>query len=204
MGDIFLGLFGASEQITKLISAFAKNIIDLRKFAILSNVFGVILNSLSGAWPQFLQSLLEIPMHSWRLQKTLRAMREVDRAKEPTYAIEIIRKLATPQSFKTGDVIFTKGAVADAAYVVDCGSVKVVEHDVMLKSGALFGEMGLFTGETGRTATIVALEDVTLSRIAYDQFETLYRKNPEVGFAVMRIMSVRFASGASQRSVLQQ
>jgi CRP/FNR family transcriptional regulator, cyclic AMP receptor protein len=202
MDSILFGLIGVTEQISKLISGYAKSIVDLRGFAILSSMCGAILNALSGAWPQFMQNILEVPMHSWRLHKTRCAMREIERAEDPTYAVDIIKKLATKRSFKTGEIIFSKGDVAHAAYVVDSGDVKVVEPDVMLSAGHLFGEMGLFIDSKQRMATTVAMQDVVLFEIAYENFETLYRKNPEIGFAVMRLMSKRFSAARAEPAMV--
>jgi CRP/FNR family transcriptional regulator, cyclic AMP receptor protein len=194
MGELVLGLIGMLGQVTKMISAYTKNIVDLRIFSIISSFFSAIFNGLTGSWPNFLQSCLELPVHAWRLYKTRKAMREIERAEDPSYALTIIRNFTTKRSFAKGETIFLKGGKADTAYIIETGSVHVVEPDVFLESGALFGEMGLFADQNLRNATTVARQDVVLSEIAYANFESLYRKNPEIGFALMRLIAKRFST----------
>jgi CRP/FNR family transcriptional regulator, cyclic AMP receptor protein len=196
MADLFLSFLGVCELFAKFVSGSAKSIIDLRMFAIASNICGGVAYFLTGAWPQLTQSLLEIPIHSWRLYKSRHAMQEIERAENPDYAIQIIKKLAKPKTFAKDEVIFRKGDIANAAYILDQGCVRVIEYNVLLSAGALFGEMGLFLDEKRRTASATAAEDVVLHEIAYDTFEAIYAKNPEIGFAVMRLMSKRFSASA--------
>jgi len=62
---------------------------------------------------------------------------------------------------------------------------------VTLKAGAFFGEMGLFTEENRRTASAVALTDVDLLCVRYDELLELAAQNPQFGFYLMKLMMQR-------------
>jgi CRP-like cAMP-binding protein len=90
------------------------------------------------------------------------------------------------------DVPFFEGDIADRAFLVVEGKVKIVEHDVILEPGAIFGEMALFTRTGKRTATALCLTDVRLLTITYEQFEQLYFQNPKFGLYLVRLIVRRF------------
>ena len=68
------------------------------------------------------------------------------------------------------------------------GEIALLEPEVTLHAGALFGEMGLFTDENRRTATAVAASEVELLCVRYDDLLQLTAQNPRFGFYLMRLM----------------
>jgi serine/threonine-protein kinase len=81
------------------------------------------------------------------------------------------------RSFAAGMLIVEEGAVADAAFLVTHGNCEVYrnvegEKRVVrcLGPGEIFGEMGLLTGAP-RTATVAALDDVTVMVITPEALE---------------------------------
>lgn len=97
-----------------------------------------------------------------------------------------------------GDVVFEEGAEADACFVMVAGRVAISNRSIdgresmvaMMLRGDLFGEMGLFDG-LGRSAEARALEESVVLRISYDVLRSILEDNPELLWAVVRLLSKR-------------
>lgn len=101
------------------------------------------------------------------------------------------------RAFAAGALIVEEGAPADAAFLLTRGNCEVYrsvegeKHVVRcLGPGEIFGEMGLLTGAP-RTATVAALEDVTVMVITPDALE---RELSHSGWlqVLVRALAVRF------------
>jgi CRP/FNR family cyclic AMP-dependent transcriptional regulator len=89
--------------------------------------------------------------------------------------------------FDSGEVVFKKGDVGDALYVVQSGRVRVISRPfplwpaktlAHLETGDLFGEMALID-QPYRTATVVTDGPARLFVILNTHFSELLRSNPE-------------------------
>jgi zinc transporter ZupT len=124
----------------------------------------------------------------------------------PAEQIEQILPCIQDRQLKAGEILFRTGDAGDALYIVGRGKVEVLtEHGsdnaacssiAALGEGHAFGEMSLLSGEP-RTATIRAVEDTTLLRIAKQDFEQLVAADPELAEAVQRISHQRAISNLS-------
>ncbi len=100
--------------------------------------------------------------------------------------------------FATGDVITRQGNVAHWLYLLVAGEVDVWfapegvprRHLTTLHAGAVFGEMGLMTGEA-RRATVTARSDVECYRLDKVGFEQIIRSRPELAEQCARILAER-------------
>lgn len=101
--------------------------------------------------------------------------------------------------FAKGETITRQGAVAHWLYVLVAGKAEIrskVEDDekprlvATLTAPALFGEMGLMTGEP-RTADVVAITDVECYRLDKAGFERVIHDRPEVADAMSKTMAKR-------------
>ena len=100
-------------------------------------------------------------------------------------------------SIPEGEQVISKGARADAMFVLEAGSVEVFDEDQAtgaerllrrLGPGACFGEMGFLTGRQ-RTATVRTRDACTLLRIRSADFEALVRGAPEVAIATCKSLA---------------
>jgi CRP-like cAMP-binding protein len=84
------------------------------------------------------------------------------------------------QRFKAGDAIVHEGEPADAFYVVKSGEASVMlgtqslgaDGDLRIRPGECFGEMALLA-DSPRTASVLALTDVTVWRLSRARFGAL-------------------------------
>jgi CRP/FNR family cyclic AMP-dependent transcriptional regulator len=104
---------------------------------------------------------------------------------------EDLMALATVRSFPRHAVIISEGDDTDSVYFISSGAVKVYLADddgnevimATLKSGEYFGEMALEPGS--RSASVMALEPVTLAIVRMADFRSFLRTHPDFVFSLL-------------------
>ena len=95
--------------------------------------------------------------------------------------------------FAEGQTIFREGDRGDEFFVVVRGEVEIRSgnrHLETLGQNSIFGEMALID-DSPRSATVVALTDVTLAPIKEKHFLFLVRHTPFFALRVMRVLALR-------------
>jgi CRP-like cAMP-binding protein len=100
--------------------------------------------------------------------------------------------------FKKGAKIIEEGTLSDCAYLIESGRVQVSktmsngEEQVVgiLEENDIFGEMSLIDS-LPRSATVLALEDCTISVITPEIFNSLSKHNPEALMPILKILASR-------------
>ena len=91
----------------------------------------------------------------------------------PIGAITKINSKLEPIVLPAKQIIFEKGDIADALYIIEFGSVQVeIENPVILGAGDFFGETGLIS-DAKRNATISVQEEAKLLRLSKDSLQEL-------------------------------
>ncbi len=101
--------------------------------------------------------------------------------------------------FSPNEPIVRKGQQGNSMFVVHRGSVRIqiIEGGIArtvntLQEGEVFGEMGLFTGET-RSANVVAAEETEVLEIKHTAVKPLLESNPNLVEALGEIIAERKA-----------
>ena len=100
--------------------------------------------------------------------------------------------------FKKGAEIIKEGMLSDCAYIIESGSVQISkilsngEEQVIgvLEENDIFGEMSLIDG-LPRSATVLALEDCTISVMTPEVFNSLSKRNPEALMPILKVLASR-------------
>ena len=118
----------------------------------------------------------------------------------PPEEMEEVLLCVQPVQFAAGATIFHRGDAGDALYLIVSGQVAVLANNhadatesallARLTEGQSFGEMALLTGEP-RTATVTALTEVELLKIAREHFDELLDCSPRLRQAVEDLNSQR-------------
>ncbi|MCZ6541063.1 MAG: cyclic nucleotide-binding domain-containing protein, partial [Nitrospinae bacterium] len=110
------------------------------------------------------------------------------------------------QRFANGDIIVSEGIVSKNAYIILEGKVnvtkKVDKKSILISSlskGEVFGEMGLISKST-RSASVVAVGNVTIGVIDREQFEATVAQLPEDIRAIVKALSDRLRHTSNQLS----
>jgi CRP/FNR family cyclic AMP-dependent transcriptional regulator len=105
----------------------------------------------------------------------------------------LLRPEVPTRNFATGDTIFREGEQGDEFFVVVRGKVEIRSGDRRLEilgPKGIFGEMALID-DSPRSATVVALTDVTVAPIKEEQFLFLVKHMPMFALKVMRVLAKR-------------
>jgi CRP/FNR family transcriptional regulator, cyclic AMP receptor protein len=110
--------------------------------------------------------------------------------------------------FPAGAVIFRDGDVADFAFLLQSGRVRLfkqvgaLERSLrVVRPGDLFGESALQTGSV-RRATAVALDEVTAVAVDHRTFEELLSGHPALGLKVLEQVIRRLRDAEEQVEIL--
>ena len=149
---------------------------------------------------------------SWRAAAS---QREAERRLDAIRRTELFANLPEPEQqmlaghlvhapFAEGDVLTRQGAVAHWLYLITRGEARVLVDGpkgrlevATLRGGAIFGEMGMLTGEA-RSASVVAITAVDCYRLDKAGFAKVLEQRPELAAEVTAIVEARNA----ERSVL--
>ncbi len=98
-----------------------------------------------------------------------------------------------------GELIFAKGSLADALYIIDSGAVEIVpnaetDRTVLARLGAneFFGETALLTG-TPRSSAARAAAHTNLWVLYRADFDDLVSRYPSISIALSKVLSQRLA-----------
>ena len=126
----------------------------------------------------------------------------------PPEEMEEVLLCVQPVRFVAGDAIFHRGDAGDALYLIVAGQVAVLANDpadniesallARLTEGQSFGEMALLTGAP-RTATVTALTEVELLKIAREHFDELLDHSPRLRQAVEALNSQRLLQNVANQ-----
>jgi CRP/FNR family cyclic AMP-dependent transcriptional regulator len=120
-----------------------------------------------------------------------------------------VSQVAVPRHWDRGEVVFREGDDGDTCYLVRTGAVILTrEHQdgrtvalAELRSGALFGELAMFRGET-RSATAEAIEKTTAVALLAGDVQRLIRRHPELALKLLASLAERVSR--SNERLLQQ
>lgn len=173
------------------VSFSMKNMQALRIVALVSNVAFISYALVDGLTPILVLHGLLLPLNLLRLVQMLRAVREAEHAVAERSNFEWLIAQGERLTLETGEVLFRTGDEADAMFVVAEGELEVVEYGAVLSRGDLLGEIGLFSRERRRTATIRARTPATLARITGKRVKSLHFDNPGFAYHLTRVVADR-------------
>jgi len=108
-----------------------------------------------------------------------------------------IRSCGTAHQYKSGEVVFSEGAPADAVYFIESGEVSIFLHEFTNRveigqrgAGSIFGEMAVIN-QGRRTASATAATDATLIVLDKGQFHKLMSSGGSVSKKVNSLIAQR-------------
>jgi CRP/FNR family transcriptional regulator, cyclic AMP receptor protein len=105
----------------------------------------------------------------------------------------LLGRAAPTRFYAKGDTIFKEGEQADEFFVVVRGKVEIRSGNRSFETvdrNGIFGEMALID-DSPRSATVVALTDVTVAPIQEQQFLFMVEHTPFFALRVMRVLASR-------------
>jgi hypothetical protein len=175
-----------------VVQMWMKTMIPLRLIAITTNGLFLAYSALEGVWvPTFVLNCFLLPLNLYRLQEMRALIRKVERARGTDIDMTWLRPFMSQRHIKAGEILFRKGDVAEAMYLVDSGHFVLSETALEVPTGAVVGELGMLAPDGRRTQTLVCREAGDVLALSYDRFEELYFQNPEFGLSFLKLTSRR-------------
>jgi CRP/FNR family cyclic AMP-dependent transcriptional regulator len=108
----------------------------------------------------------------------------------------------------TGDVIFREGEAGSTMFVIRKGKVRITKAVrggektfAVLGPGEFFGEMAILTGQP-RSASAVALEDVTVLELDAKRFESMLTTQAEIAIRIVQKLARRLEDADALIAIL--
>jgi CRP-like cAMP-binding protein len=105
------------------------------------------------------------------------------------------------QTYPRGATICKEGEKAEEMFILMQGKIEVRINnnpiDMITRKGTIIGEMGLILG-TPRTATLRALEDVTMVKIGSGDMETIFKNDPNTFLDMLCSLALREADNSEK------
>jgi CRP/FNR family transcriptional regulator, cyclic AMP receptor protein len=101
--------------------------------------------------------------------------------------------ISTEETREQGEEIFAEGESGDALYLVIDGKVRVHKNDrVIAELGEreCFGEMAILDAAP-RSATVTAVVDTNLLKIAREDFQEIMSEKPEIAMGIIKVLTRR-------------
>jgi CRP/FNR family cyclic AMP-dependent transcriptional regulator len=173
-----------------------KTMRPLRIVALFSNVVFALYGYVDALYPVLALHLILFPINLVRLIQFQRLTRRVQIAAATDLSVADILPLMHRRKVRAGETVFRKGDVADRLYYIGSGAVVIGETGVNIQAGQVFGEIGVFSPDRVRTATIVAATDCEVFELTIAKAHELYFQNPAFGFAILRLIIGRLVDNA--------
>lgn len=116
--------------------------------------------------------------------------------------------LASPVVYQPGEVVFYDQEPGDAMYAIRAGRVAVIrgtfDNPIILgfrSAGEFVGEMALIE-DLPRSATVVALDELHLLRVAREDFQALLAEIPSLDQNLLRRLSARLRAADDERTAI--
>jgi hypothetical protein len=182
------------------LSFFMKEIVPLRLIAIVSNIFFMIYAIGAGLLPILILDAALLPLNIWRVIEYKRLERKVRAASQGTVEVEKIVPLMTGRRVDEGEVLFRKGDAAEELYYLAEGRIRFEEVDVEIGPGTVFGEVGVFLDDEGRTATATCVEGGEIRTLSRKRVEQLVMVDPGFGLFLTRLIAARLTANMAGMS----
>lgn len=177
-----------------------KMMTPLRFLALGSNILFAVYGLWADVIPVIVLHAALFPLNLYRLVEMMRLIRKVRGAVAGEFDVDWILPLMSRARYQAGDVVFRKGDAARDLYYIAGGETCIEELGLVLPSGQLFGEIGMFSPSRMRTQTVVCKTDCELLRLSYDNVEQLYYQSPEFGFYLVNMITARLIGNKSLQS----
>ena len=195
-------LIGYAAAACVFVTFYMKTMVPLRIAGIVSNVLFIAYGYDLGAYPVLILHVVLLPLNIIRLHQMRKLISQIEAATKDDANLDWVKPFSSVVNIRAGDVLFRQGDPADEMFFVVSGRLLVPERQAELKSGDVFGELGLLNSDRSRTATVQCTESGQLLRISYDQVKQLYVQDPKFGFYFLHLVSKRLFHNLSLASTL--
>jgi methyl-accepting chemotaxis protein len=107
------------------------------------------------------------------------------------YSTEWLVPFMTPRTIAKGQHLFRAGDPSDDMFIITQGEIRLEEIDIVLGSGDMIGEIGIFSSLRARSASALCQTDVTLSAISAHKVFEICAQSPRFACQLMQLIISR-------------
>jgi len=185
---LFLGYIASA---LVFMAFFMRSRARLRQVGIASNLAFILYGTLSHVIPVLILHALLLPLNTWRLWEIIRTKRAIAGAIKGDLRMDWLEPFAQSVELNAGEQLFARNDLGDKTYFVVSGGMHLPESGANLGPGSLLGEVAMFSPEHRRTQSAVAVTDTRLLSMTQDELFTLYRRYPDFGVYLLRLVTAR-------------
>lgn len=186
-----IDLIGFAAAAMVFLTFCMQTLLPLRLVATGSNILFIAYAGSAGLAPILILHALLLPVNLWGIMRQLRLRRRLQNTLSQHPETSRLIPFMTQQTFSDGTAIFNEGDSADRLYVVVDGEVSVDSFDKLIGKGEIFGEIGLFSAQGQRTATVRAVGPVTVAWINRQMLIKVFQDHPDFALALTKLIVTR-------------
>lgn len=183
--------FGYCASALVFATFFMRSRARLRQVAIASNVAFITYGVIGNVVPVLTLHALLLPLNVWRLREIAQTRKAILAAIKGDLQIDWLEPYGHTVALNHGDRLFALGDLGDTIYFIMTGTVQLVESGIALGPGSLIGEIAIFSEQGRRTQSAVASSDARLLAMSQEELLTLYRRHPDFGVYLLRLVIAR-------------
>jgi CRP/FNR family transcriptional regulator, cyclic AMP receptor protein len=181
--------FGAIGALLLVASNLMKRMVALRVFALAANAAFIVQFVIEKNWILTVLQITLLSINLWRLWSLRQLLLSLEAANADTPIRDWLLPQMRKKKFKAGTVLFTKGEPANELYYLQSGTVSSPDFGSRtLGAGHLVGEIGMFSEDHVRQATLICETDVVCHTMTDEAAYLLYVQNPQIGFYLIRLI----------------
>jgi hypothetical protein len=174
-----------------VVQMWMKTMIPLRLLAITTNVLFLGYSILDQVWITVILNCILLPLNVYRLQEMRTLIRKVEHTRGAEIDMTWLRPFMSRHHVNAGEILFRKGDVATAMFLVDTGRFILSETGIEVPPGTVVGELGMLSPDGRRTQSLECRDGGMVESLSYERFEELYFQNPEFGLTFLKLTSRR-------------
>jgi CRP/FNR family transcriptional regulator, cyclic AMP receptor protein len=175
----------------------------LRQVAIASNVAFIVYGIIGGVIPVLTLHALLLPLNIWRLREIHETHRAILSALTGDLKADWLESFAVAVELQPGALLFAQGDLGETMYFIASGTLLLKESGIELGPGSLVGEIAIFSPQKTRTQSVVAVSRARLLAMSQDDLLTLYRRHPDFGIYLLRLIAARLLENNSRLQQLR-
>ena len=180
--------FGAGGAAFMLLSNLMKRMTPLRLFALAANAFFIVQFAIERNWLLIALQASLLSINVYRLWSLRRLLVTLEQANAHTSVKDWLLPQMKKKKFRAGTTLFEAGDHASELFYIASGTLRSPELQQTLGPGHLIGEVGMFSEDHRRAASVVCETDCVCYSMTDEAAYLLYIQNPQLGFYLIRLI----------------
>jgi len=197
-----IDFLGYAASLSVLATFCMNTMIPLRAIALASNVLFCLYGAAAHIYPVLVLHAVLFPINAFRLFQLRRLLREIRSARKSELSLNSLLPFLRRREFSARHVLINKTDTADCLYYLHEGTVEMPDLGKAFESGSVLGEIGVFSQDHHRTATVVCRTDCVVYELSESIAKQIYFQDKTFGFAMMQLVLVHLLEDDRRRSTL--